>query len=310
MDKTKKIIGISVAVIIILVIIRIAIATLLTSNNMLSSTESGLPSNSFGDSMQSSVAGMASKSMRLENSATNPMTADAVISSEISDNKIIKIGSLNLKVSSADSAAERIAQIAIDNGGEVFSSNFSQSSKNIKSGTIRIKVPVNNFEKTFAEIKTVATLVVRESTSGTDVTMEYVDLQIQIKNKQAEEQSFLAILDRAGRIEDVLAVTREVAGVRNEIESMQGQMKFLESQTDKSSIDVSLTEDENITFTDSWRPWQTIKESFNALLRDIQSFVNFVIALVFRIIPIIILYVLIFGLIYWLGKKIYFKIKS
>jgi hypothetical protein len=87
-------------------------------------------------------------------------------------------------------------------------------------------------------------------------------------------------------------------------------MKFLDSQTDKSSIDISLTEDENITFTDSWRPWQIIKETFNALLKDIQNFINFAIVLIFRIIPTIILYVLIFGILYWLGKKIYFKVKE
>lgn len=304
MDKTKKIIGISIVVIVVSTII-IIVLEMSNGNVMRNDVGYGLSENS----MPSDMMGVASESKAI-NSVKSPIMIDAEMAPEVSDNKIIKTGSLNLKVSSADSAAEKIAQIATDNNGEVFSSNFSQSSKNIKSGSIRIKVPVNNFEKTFAEMKTVATLVMRESTSGTDVTMEYVDLQIQIKNKQAEEQSFVNILDRAGKIEDVLAVTREISRVRSEIESLQGRIKFLESQTDKSSIDVFLIEDENITFTDSWRPWQVVKETFNALLKDIQNFINFVIVLVFRIIPTIILYILIFGLLYWLGKKIYFKIKN
>jgi hypothetical protein len=304
MDKTKKIIGISIIVIVISAIILIVLE-ISNDRMMINNAGNGLSESS----MLSDMVGFTNES-KMVNSAVSPRMTDTVITPEVSDNKIIKTGSLNLKVSSADSAAEKIAQIAIDNGGEVFSSNFSQSSKNIKSGSIRIKVPVNNFEKTFAEMKTVATLVMRESTSGTDVTMEYVDLQIQIKNKQAEEQSFVNILDRAGKIEDVLAVTREISRVRSEIESLQGRIKFLESQTDKSSIDVFLIEDENITFTDSWRPWQVVKETFNALLKDIQNCINFAIVLVFRIIPTVILYILIFGLLYWLGKKIYFKIKN
>ena len=56
-----------------------------------------------------------------------------------------------------------------------------------KSGTITIKVPVANFEKAFAQLKKVASLVVRESTSGQDVTEQYVDLQARLKNKQEEE---------------------------------------------------------------------------------------------------------------------------
>ena len=168
---------------------------------------------------------------------------------------------------------------------------------------------MNNFDKAFSEIKTVATLVVRESTSGTDVTMEYADLQIQLKNKQAEEQSFLSILDRAGKIDDVLSVTREIARVRSEIERLQGRIKFMDSQTDKSTISVSITEDTAITFSDKWRPWQVAKETFNALFKDIQNVINFAIVLVIRIIPVIILYVVIFGLLYWVGRKIYFRIR-
>lgn len=225
------------------------------------------------------------------------------------DKKIIRTGSLDLKVGSADDASGKISQIAADNGGEVFSSNFYQSGKNVKSGTIEVKVPVGNFEKTFAELKKIANLVVRESTSGQDVTMEYADLQIRLKNKQAEEKSFLNILDRSGKIEDVLAATREVARVRSEIESLQGQIKYMESQTDKSTISVSLTEDTPITFTDTWRPWQFVKETFNGLFKDLQGVVNFIIVLVIRIIPVVILYILILLGLYWAGRKIYLKIK-
>jgi len=226
------------------------------------------------------------------------------------DQKIIRVGSLDLKVSSIDDASEKISQIAKSNEGEIFSSNFYQSGKNVKSGTIEVKVPVGNFEKTFAELKKIANLVVRESTSGQDVTMEYADLQIRLKNKQAEEQSFLKILERSGKIEDVLAATREVARVRGEIESLQGQIKYMESQTDKSTISVSLTEDTTITFTDTWRPWQFIKETFNGLFKDLQGIVNFIIVLIIRIIPVVILYILILLGLYWIGRKIYLKIKG
>ncbi len=312
MEKFKKIIVGAVIVIILLAAIvtvlnisKSGVSTLGGGNNILGMQDSSVG----GFSAPEAMTGMASKSS-VGNFSERSASVDSAPTQNVTDNKIIRTGSLNLKVNSADEAAGKISQIAKDNGGEVFSSNFYQSSKNIKSGTIEVKVPVDKFEKAFAEIKTVATLVVRESTSGQNVTMEYADLQIQLKNKQAEEQSYLNILDRAGKIDDVLAVTREVARTRGEIESLQGRIKFLDSQTDKSSISVSLTEDTSITFSDSWRPWQVVKETFNSLFKDIQGFINFAIVLVIRVIPVIILYVLIFGLVYWVGKKIYFKIKK
>ncbi|KKR21129.1 MAG: hypothetical protein UT50_C0012G0002 [Candidatus Moranbacteria bacterium GW2011_GWA2_39_41] len=310
-DKTKKII-IIVSLAIILIAVLVIVINGAKKNVVLNGDiyeTQGIDGS--GISVPKAMLGVASDIAPANFSERSSMKAiDSVAAQDVTDKRIIKIGNLDLKVSNADDASQKIAQIAKNNGGEVFSSNFYQTSKNIKSGTVEIKVPMSNFEKTFADIKTIATLVVRESTSGTDVTMEYSDLQIQLKNKQAEEQSFLSILDRAGKIDDVLAVTREVARVRGEIESLQGQIKFMDSQTDKATITVSMTEDTAITFSDKWRPWQVAKETFNALFKDIQGAINFAIVLVIRIIPIIIMYILIFGLLYWVGKKLYFKIKG
>jgi len=229
---------------------------------------------------------------------------------EIADKKVIKNGNLTLKVDNAEKSAEKIAQIAKNNGGEVFSSNFYESPKNIKSGSLTVKVPVTNFEKTFGELKKVASLVVQESTSGQDVTEEYSDLQSQLKNKQAEEQQFIRILDQAQKIQDILDVTRELSRARGEIEMLQGRIKFLNSQTDMASIFISLSEDADITVIDSWRPWQVVKNSVNALIKKAQGFVDFVIVLVITAIPLIFLYALLFYVIYRIGRKIYRKIQE
>jgi len=229
---------------------------------------------------------------------------------ETIDKKIIKNGDLDLKVSSVDDASQKISVIAKSNGGEVASSSFYQTSNNLKSGNIVVKIPIANFEKTFAELKKVATLVISESTSGQDVTEQYADLQAQLKNKQAEERQFQNVMGQAQKISDILEVTQQLSRVRGEIERLQGRIKFMDSQTDMSSIFISLTEDANITFSDSWRPWQVVKETFNALVKDVQKFVNFLIVLIIQVIPVLALYLLIFCIIYRIGKKIYLKVKN
>ena len=235
---------------------------------------------------------------------------DSISDQDIPDKKVIKNGNLTLKVDNSDESSAKISQIAQDNGGEVFSSNFYENPKNIKSGSITVKVPVANFEKTFSELKKVATLVVQESTSGQDVTEEYADLQSQLKNKQAEEAQFVQILGQAQKIQDILDVTRELSRVRGEIELLQGRIKLLNSQTDMASIFISLSEDANITVIDSWRPWQVVKNSVNVLIKKAQGFVDFVIVLVITAIPLILLYALLFYVLYRIGKKIYFKVKE
>lgn len=256
--------------------------------------------------------GNKSADIRVESDSSMMSESAAPVNDIIAtvDKKIIKNGSLNLKVDQVDEASERIKQIAKDNQGEIFSSNIRQSNKNIKSGSIIVKVPVANFEKSFAEIKTVASLVLSESTSGQDVTQEYVDLQGQLKNKQAEEQQFVEIMKQAQKIQDILDVTRQLSRVRGEIERLQGQLKFMDSQTDMSTISISLSEDQDITVVDSWRPWQVVKGSVNALFKNIQGSVNFIIKLVIVVLPIFIIWGLIIWAVYLIGKKIYFKIKK
>lgn len=226
------------------------------------------------------------------------------------EKKIVKNGDLSLKIDNVDATVKRITEIARGDGGEIFASNFYQSGKNVKSGVLTVKVPVANFEKTFAEIKSVANLVIRESTSGQDVTEQYADLKAQLTNSQAEEQSFLKILAQAQKIDDVLAVTREVSRVRGEIEQLQGSIKYLESQTDMSVISVSLTEDVNITVVDSWRPLQVAKEAVNSLVKEIQGFVDFIIRLLIVGLPLLLLWVVLLGAVYLAGKKIFFKIQN
>lgn len=305
MDKKKIIVaGAIVGAVIIVTIIALSLLG--------SQMGAGTSDNSRGGVAYEKSAPMRSGS---EMMAVVPSSGEDAIqssdkSSVPSEKKVIKSGDLTLKIADADKAVSQITEIAKANGGDIFSTDLYEETNNEKSGTVTVKVPVANFEKAFAEIKKVASLVVRESISGQDVTEQYTDLQSRLKNKQAEEQAFAKILERSGEIDDVLKVTKELARVRGEIEVLQGRIKLLESQADMSTITAQISEDQNITISDRWRPFQIIKETVNSLLKDIQKFVNFVIVLVIRVVPVIMLYAAIVWIIYLIGRKIYRKVKT
>ena len=213
---------------------------------------------------------------------------------ESQDKRVIKNGNLSLKVAKTEESAKKISEIAKSKGGEVFSSSFYEKVKGSKSGTMTVKVPVNRFEEAIEEIKKVATQVVSESTTGKDVT-----------------ETFVKILDRAGKIEEVLKVTKEISRVRGEIERLEGRIKYLESQTDMSTISVDLSEDIEITpVGEDWRPWQVVKKSVKTLVKNTQGFADNLIYFVIVKIPSIIIFLLILWIVYWIGKRAYQKVKS
>lgn len=240
-------------------------------------------------------------------SAPNTITKNSSVpeSAPQIEKKIIKTGALSIKVEKADKAAEAIANIAKNNKGEVYGSNFYKTTRGSVSGYITLKVPFDNFDKTFSDLKTVAAEVINQSTNTQDVTMEYIDLEARLKNKKAEEESFSALLQRSGKMEDILGVTRELARVRGEIEQLEGQKRYMDSQTDMSTITVDLTEDVEITPVDQdWRPWQTFKASVKQLIINSQSFVNGLIIFIIVVLPMLIIYGLIIWLLVYLGIKI------
>jgi hypothetical protein len=315
MKKTLKIIGIVVAGLIVLAAALVILQGTIFSGSMMNPSDYsgyGISQGSLRESASAPAGSLPNAPMSTSKMAESQPTGSDSSSTDLpgTDKKIIKNGNLSLKVDSVDKASAGISKIAKDNGGETASSNFYQSGTNVKSGTITIKIPVANFEKTFADLKKIASLVIRESTSGQDVTEQYTDLQAQLKNKQTEEEAFTRIMAQAQKIDDILAVQRELSRVRGQIEQLQGRIKYLDSQTDMSTITISLTEDANISVVDKWRPWQVVKESASVLIKKVQGFVDFVIQLVILVLPVLILYGLLILVIYKIGKKIYQKFKK
>lgn len=253
---------------------------------------------------------MMEKSRDLATNVSSYVQSESSSDLSFLEKRIKKNGSLDLKVGSADEAAEKISGIAKSNGGEIFSSSFYQASRNVKNGTVVARIPVANFEKAFSEIKEVASLVVQESISADDMTEQYVDLQAQLRNKRAEEEQFSKILSSAQKIDDVLAVTKELSRVRGNIEQLETRIKYLEQQTDMSTISANVSEDEDITVVDSWRPLQVMKESLTELAKSLQSFIDFMIRFVVVAIPLILLSAAMAWIVYGFGKKIYVNLKK
>lgn len=233
-------------------------------------------------------------------SGLSPVVQDSSI-----DRKIMKDGYITAKVDNVSNAANDISGIARRLGGEVASTNFFKNTKNLTSGTIAVRVPFENFDTAFAEIKQVATFVQNESISGQDVTAQYVDLNAQLENKKAEEQSLKEILDNTdGKIEDVLAVTQELSRVRGEIEQLEGQKRYMDSQTDMASISANISEDVTVGAATSWRPWQIVKSEFANMIKDMQKLVGAFIVIVIRFTPILVFIILFFWIIFKIVRAI------
>jgi hypothetical protein len=164
-----------------------------------------------------------------------------------------------------------------------------------------LRVPVAVFDQAMKDLKGVGVLTLNESVNGQDVTMEFVDLEADITNAKAEEQSYLDILKRAGNIEDVLAVTTRLADVRGRIERLEGTKRYLSNRTDLATVSVSLTEETRVELpTRTWKPFEVLKAALRDLVVALQSLVDFLIRLVIGLIGLLLPIALLTGLSIWI----------
>lgn len=206
------------------------------------------------------------------------------------EQKIIKRGTLTLVVDKVSETAEKIADLAVSKNGFIQSSRISTAEDGTQSGTIIVRVPVTEYESSLSEIKSFAKTVKSEYSTGQDVTKEYVDLQADLKNYQAEEAQYLEILKKATTVEDILKVTQQLSIVRDKIERVQGEIKYLARQTDMSTITVYLSEETKFEIpTKEWKPLVTLKKAFRSWVRMLQRLVDILIWLIIFLGPPIII---------------------
>jgi hypothetical protein len=159
--------------------------------------------------------------------------------SAIPDRMIVRNGSLAIVVDNVSSVIEQISNMTARFNGVVLSSNLWQD-REILYGSTSVRVPAERFDEAMKGIRDLATDITNETTNSQDVTQEYVDLSSQLKNLRATEAQLLKIMDKAEKVEDVLAVQRELTNVRGQIEQITGRMQYLERTSAMSLINVSL----------------------------------------------------------------------
>jgi uncharacterized protein DUF4349/putative zinc finger protein len=121
--------------------------------------------------------------------------------------------------------------------------NASTQQNSARSLQASLRIPAGELNAVVAELKSLGH-VENETQAGEEVTQQHADLVARLKNSRETEQRLQAILlQRTGKISDVLAVEQEIARVRGEIEQMEAEQKALEHRVDFASIELSLAEE-------------------------------------------------------------------
>ncbi|NIP80972.1 MAG: DUF4349 domain-containing protein, partial [Gemmatimonadetes bacterium] len=118
-----------------------------------------------------------------------------------------------------------------------------------------------------------------------DVGEEYVDVQAQVANSRRLEQRLLELLaERTGDLDDVLAVERELARVRERIDRQEGRLRYLRDRVSMSTLTVTVHEPSPLVAT--YRGESVIGGAFRSMWRNFVLVVAGIIASLGFLVPL------------------------
>ncbi|MEO5580533.1 MAG: DUF4349 domain-containing protein, partial [Gemmatimonadaceae bacterium] len=161
---------------------------------------------------------------------------------EIAPSMLIRTGQASIEVERLDPGIVRLRQLTTQLGGYVANSSISGGRDQVRSATLELKIPAARYDQAVNGLGGIGK-VESVNTSVEDVGEEYVDLTARVTNaKRLEERLVTLLATRTGKLEDVLAVERELARVREEIERYEGRLRFLRTRAAVSTLTVTVHE--------------------------------------------------------------------
>jgi hypothetical protein len=200
---------------------------------------------------------------------------------------IIRTGQASIEVDSLETSMAELRRIVQRSGGFVADASVQSGRNQLRSATLQVKVPASRFDDLTQALEPLGKLQF-VNVAAEDVSEEFVDLTARVANGHRLEDRLIELLrTRTGKLQDVLSVERELARVREEIERMEGRLRFLKSSAQLSTLSVSLYEPAPVVASHPGR--SVIGEAFKTAWRNFVGLMAGVIASLGFVVPIVML---------------------
>jgi hypothetical protein len=197
----------------------------------------GLGCSQRGDAPVSEKAAQAPAGQFKEEAANPAQGKEAVA------RKIIYKAQVELIVEDFEKASADLLRLVKERPGAYVAKSDVQGTPGApRLGVWTVRVPVDHFDAFLAAVGGLGELR-HSSTDSQDITDSYYDLQAHIKNDEVREKGLQKLyLDKSAgsKLEDLLAVDRELSAVRGKIDAQKGQLQRWDKETALATAVVTL----------------------------------------------------------------------
>lgn len=190
------------------------------------------------------VAGGGEMAMESKSAPVGVMSAPQVVPHpEAEERMVVQTSNISLLVEDVRAKVEQMIKYSEENGGYMVSSNLSQPEE-APFATLVLRLPADKLKESLAYFRSLALRVISENLQGEDVTDQYIDNEARLETLYKTKAKFEQILNQASKIEDILAVQRELIYVQEQIDNLKGRQEYLKKTSTLAKLTLYLSEDE------------------------------------------------------------------
>jgi hypothetical protein len=160
----------------------------------------------------------------------------------IDKKKIIKNGNISIKVEDLNAARKNVDSLVKIFNAYYANENYSNNETS-ESYYLTIKIPAENFENFINTFEKKFSEIIYKNIIAQDVTEEYIDLESRLQTKQSYIKKYMQLLKKAGSVKDILEIEEKTRIIQEEIESVEGRMKYLDDQVNYSKLELTILRD-------------------------------------------------------------------
>lgn len=152
---------------------------------------------------------------------------------------VIYNGSLTIRVSDAEQAADRALALADDANG--YLSKQDSQLEGDREVKVTLRVPASRFDDVMTKAAKLGTVQAR-TVDSEDVTDQVVDLKGRLANAQASTERLRALLAKAENVANIATLEDRLTQREAEIEQISGQIEVLQNDVTYATVRLTLTE--------------------------------------------------------------------
>lgn len=188
--------------------------------------------------------------------------------------KLIRTVSMQLQTKEFDTLLTYLEGRVAELGGYVQSSQIfgnGMDSYGYRSASMTLRIPQSKLDMFVSGVSENAT-VVRKSENAENKTLEYADTEARLQSLQIEQERFLALLEKADTVENIIVIEQHLTELRYEIESYASTLKLIDNKVNYSTVTLDISEVNRIVPVEQ-NPtlWTRMKDGFADTWYDIKD---------------------------------------